>query len=616
MTVAPSGIENSALKGFPLLRECLQILDERDQKKLALATLVQSFLGLLDLIGVGILGIIGALSIRGVQSQMPGERVGTVLKWLNLEKLSFQNQVATLTVIAVLFFLAKTVLAITLSRRILLMLSRKSAEISSRLTHSCLTGNYEKISNWNTMTLQYAIGPGVNYIGLGIIGLASTIVSDSVLLVIMSIGLLLIDPSTFLISSVFFGIVGALVYKVLHARARRVGMEMAEYNMKSNQSLNEALLAYREIYVRNKELYYANQIGDLKRSFAHASAEQTFLPNVSKYIIEISVTLGAVLVAAIQFATQDAPHAIASLTLFLAAGSRLAPALLRIQQSAIQMQGNFGGAKPTLELIRQFETPSRDPGCAADETIKQRAGKFVGSVKFDNVSFKYSPSEDFSIRNITFEIQAGQMLAVVGPSGSGKSTIIDLLLGLLKPTHGSIELSELDPGIAISTYPNSVSYVPQSVSIFEDSIARNIALGCHEDEIDFTRVMKVLEITDLVSEGFTQDSNLLENGKNLSGGQKQRIGISRALYNYPGLLILDEATSALDSQTENNITGVISGLKGDVTLIVIAHRLSTIRHADQIIYLDNGRALGIGTFDELLQSIPNFAKQAQLLGIS
>ena len=612
----PSGNENSALKGFPLVRECLRILDKRDQRKLALATLVQSFLGLLDLIGVGILGMIGALSIRGVQSQEPGERVGMVLRWLNLEKLSFQNQVASLTAIAVLFFLTKTVLAITLSRRILFMLSRKSAEISSRLTHSCLTGNYEKISNWNLMTLQYAIGPGVNYIGLGIIGLAATIVSDTVLLVIMSAGLLIIDPSTFIVSSVFFGIVGALIYKVLHARARRVGTEMAEYNIKSNQTLNEALLAYREIYVRNKELYYANKIGDLKRSFAHASAEQTFLPNVSKYIIEISVTLGAVLVAAIQFATQDAPHAVASLTLFLAAGSRLAPALLRIQQSAIQMQGNFGGARPTLELIRQFEKASQEPRITLGESIKPRTGEFIGCVKFENVSFKYNPSENFSIRNVTFEIQAGQMLAIVGPSGSGKSTIIDLLLGLLKPTDGNIELSELDPAIAISKYPNSVSYVPQSVSIFEESIAKNIALGCPESEIDLSRVLKVLEITDLVSEGFSQGSILLENGKNLSGGQKQRIGISRALYNRPGMLILDEATSALDSQTENNITGVISGLKGDVTLIVIAHRLSTIRHADQIIYLDNGQALGIGTFDELIQSIPNFAKQAQLLGIN
>lgn len=612
----PSGNENSALKGFPLVRECLRILDKRDQRKLALATLVQSFLGLLDLIGVGILGMIGALSIRGVQSQEPGERVGMVLSWLNLEKLSFQNQVASLTAIAVLFFLTKTVLAITLSRRILFMLSRKSAEISSRLTHSCLNGNYEKISNWNLMTLQYAIGPGVNYIGLGIIGLAATIVSDTVLLVIMSAGLLIIDPSTFIVSSVFFGIVGVLIYKVLHARARRVGMEMADFNIKSNQALNEALLAYREIYVRKKELYYANKIGDLKRSFAHASAEQTFLPNVSKYIIEISVTLGAVLVAAIQFATQDAPHAVASLTLFLAAGSRLAPALLRIQQSAIQMQGNFGGARPTLELIRQFEEASQEPRITVGESIKPRTGEFIGCVKFENVSFKFNPSENFSIRNVTFEIQAGQMLAIVGPSGSGKSTIIDLLLGLLQPTDGNIELSKLDPAIAISEYPNSVSYVPQSVSIFEESIAKNIALGCLESEIDLSRVLKVLEITDLVSEGFTQDSILLENGKNLSGGQKQRIGISRALYNHPGMLILDEATSALDSQTENNITGVISGLKGDVTLIVIAHRLSTIRHADQIIYLDNGQALGIGTFDELIQSIPNFAKQAQLLGIN
>jgi ATP-binding cassette subfamily C protein len=429
----------------------------------------------------------------------------------------------------------------------------------------------------------------------------------------MSVGLVIIDPTTFFYAGGFFGLVGFFIYRVLHKRAKKVGLEMADYNIRSNQVLSEALLAYREIYARDKQLFYINKIGDLKRGFANASAEQTFLPNVSKYLIEISVTLGAVLVAAIQFATQNAPQAVASLTLFLAAGSRLAPALLRIQQSAIQMQGNFGGAKPTLDLLRQFRDSSY-----VRETVNNplESKAFIGDVKFMNVDFCYSSFKHFSIRDVSFDLSHGQMLAIVGPSGSGKSTLVDLLLGLLSPTSGKIELSGMNPSLAIARYPNAVSYVPQSVSIFEDTVASNIALGVAYDEIDRSRVREVLEMTDLISPGFELDTILFEQGKNLSGGQRQRIGISRALYNNPSLLILDEATSALDSKTESEITNIISQLKGKTTLIIVAHRLSTIRHADNIIYLESGSLTGTGSFEELVSEIPNFALQAQILGLS
>ena len=613
MAMEQTNSENLSLSGLRLIRECLRIFDQKDQRKLYTVTIVQSFLGLLDLIGVALLGVIGALTITGVQSQEPGARVSRILQFLNLNEYKFQNQVAVLTVVAVLFFVAKTILTITLSRRILFMLSRKCSEISSTLAKKCLTGNFEKISSWNSTTLQYAIGPGVNYIGLGIIGLGANIVSDSFLLLIMSVGLVIIDPTTFFYAGGFFGLVGFFIYRVLHKRAKKVGLEMADYNIRSNQVLSEALLAYREIYARDKQLFYINKIGDLKRGFANASAEQTFLPNVSKYLIEISVTLGAVLVAAIQFATQNAPQAVASLTLFLAAGSRLAPALLRIQQSAIQMQGNFGGAKPTLDLLRQFRDSSyiRETGI---NPLKTKA--FIGDVKFMNVDFCYSSFKYFSIRDVSFDLSHGQMLAIVGPSGSGKSTLVDLLLGLLSPTSGKIELSGMNPSLAIARYPNAVSYVPQSVSIFEDTVASNIALGVAYDEIDRSRVREVLEMTDLISPGFELDTILFEQGKNLSGGQRQRIGISRALYNNPSLLILDEATSALDSKTESEITNIISQLKGKTTLIIVAHRLSTIRHADNIIYLESGSLKGAGGFEELVSEIPNFALQAQILGLS
>ncbi len=596
--------------------QCVRILSVRDQKKLAMITAIQSFLGLLDLIGVALLGAIGALAIRGVQSKNPGDRVGWVIKNLGLENFSLQTQVATLTLMAILFLILKTIASIILARKSLFFLARRSAQISSDLVTKTLNGELENISRKSTLELQYAIGPGVNYIGLGIIGLGSTVIADFSLLIILGLGLLLIDTFTFMTVTLLFTLIGLALYKLLHARARKVGLEMAAFNIQSNQLLNESILAFREIFVRNKQNYYSKNISELKLGFAKASAEQTFLPNVSKYIIEISVTLGAVIVAAIQFSTQDASRAVASLALFIAAGSRIAPALLRIQQSLIQMQSNIGGSTPTLTLMEELKNQNVKLSTALPEADENG---FQGKVKLSNVSFSYQSSQNAVIKDISLEIHQGEFVAIAGESGAGKSTLVDLLLGLLEPTSGRVEVSGFPPREAIRKWPSAISYVPQTVAIFEDSILKNVGIGYEASEISEPRVRDALNLAQLQNyvDGLSNGvyEVLGERGNTLSGGQVQRLGIARALYNGPKLLILDEATSALDSKTETEITEMILKLKGRLTLVVIAHRLSTIRNADRVILLKNGRIEAEGSFAELASRTPEFEKQAKLIDL-
>ena len=577
---------------------------------------MQSFLGILDLIGVALLGAIGALSIRGVQSKTPGDRVGWVINKFGLEDFSLQSQVAIMTLVAVTFLVFKTVASIILSRKALFFLAHRSAEISAELVSKTLSGEMEDISSKSTLEVQYAIGPGVNYIGLGIIGLGTTVFADFSLLLILGAGLLVIDAFTFMTVTILFSFIGISLYRLLHARARKMGLEMASFNIQSNQMLNESLLAFREIFVRDRQNYYTESISKLKLGFAKASAEQTFLPNVSKYIIEISVTIGAVVVAAIQFTTQDASRAVASLALFIAAGSRIAPALLRIQQSLIQMQSNIGGSKPTLEMISEFK--NRDVKAITNYS-KEGNQSFSGQVVFKDVTFSYRNSQKNVLRNINLQIGQGEFIAIAGESGSGKSTLVDLLLGLLEPTSGTVQISGRKPREAIRRWPASISYVPQAVAVFEDSILKNIGIGFDTAEISVEQAEKVLQLAQLETlvENLPKGINevLGERGNTLSGGQIQRLGIARALYNNPDLLILDEATSALDSKTESEITEMILKLKGKLTLVVIAHRLSTIKNADRVIFLKNGLIEADGTFSELRSKVPEFEKQAKLMDI-
>jgi ABC-type multidrug transport system fused ATPase/permease subunit len=571
-------------------------------------------LGIFDLLGVALLGVIGALAIRGVESKTPGSRVQWIISHLGLGNFSFRAQIVIITSSAISFLILKTIASIYLSRRILFFLAHRSAEISANLVENTLTGELEDVLNKNTLELQYAVGPGVNYIALGVIGLGTTVVSDATLLIILSTGLLIIDPFTFLTVTVMFGLIGLALYKLLHSRAREVGIQIAQFNIESNRILSESLLAFREIYIRNKQDYYSAEIAKLKLGFSRANAEQTFLPNVSKYIVEISVTLGAVIVAGIEFATQDASRAVAGLALFVAAGSRIAPALLRIQQSLIQIQGNIGGSTPTLNLIKELQNkPERKISSNSTGEI------FQGHVKFENVTFQYKRSDSPVLSSVDFEIKPGELVAIVGPSGSGKSTLIDLMLGLLDPTKGEVKISGMPPKLAVQNWHNSISYVPQDVAVFEESVKKNIAIGGDPEGIDEERVVEVLKKTQLDSLVWSLPKGvsdvLAENGSNLSGGQKQRLGIARALYSDPSLLILDEATSALDGKTESDITDMILGLKGTLTLIIVAHRLSTVRNADKIIYLDGGKIREIGTFDELRAKISDFDEQARLMGL-
>jgi len=602
-------------KSLSTFRQCLEILNPLDRRKLGIVTAVQAILGLFDLLGVALLGVIGALAIRGVESKTPGNRVQWIISHLGLTNYSFRMQIAIITASAITFLILKTIASIYLSRRILFFLAHRSAEISADLVKKTLSGELEDVLNSNTLALQYAVGPGVNYIALGVLGLGTTVISDATLLIILSLGLLVIDPFTFLTVTIMFGLIGLALYKLLHSRAREVGIQIAMFNIESNRILSESLLAFREIYIRNKQSHYSQEIARLKLGFSRANAEQTFLPNVSKYIVEISVTLGAVIVAGIEFATQDASRAVAGLALFVAAGSRIAPALLRIQQSLIQIQGNLGGSTPTLKLIDELSEKflPDQPLVSAD------TNSFTASIDFKDVRFRYKRSESDVLTGINFEILPGELVAIVGPSGSGKSTLIDLMLGLLDPTEGKIEISGMSPKESVRNWSSAVSYVPQEVAVFEESVRKNIAIGFDSTDINDERVLEVIKKTQLDSLISTLPNGisevLAENGSNLSGGQKQRLGIARALYNEPSLLILDEATSALDGKTESEITEMILGLKGSLTLIIVAHRLSTVRNADKIIYLDAGKIKQIGTFSELRLEIPDFDEQARLMGL-
>ena len=595
----------------------MKILPKSDKPKIFAAIFMQVSLALLDLIGVAIFGILGALAVTGVQSQQPGNRVSAVLSALGLSNFGFQQQVALLGLGAAAILVIRTLLSIIVTRKIFFFLSRRGALISATLVSRLLSQSLLKVQSRSTQETVYSVTAGVSAITLGVLGTTMTLIADGSLLLILLVGLFAVDAVIALSTFLFFALLGFVLYRVMNVKAHRLGYLVSELNVASHEKITEVLESYRESVVRNRRDHYSKEIGALRLKLADVLAELQFMPNVSKYVIESGVVIGALMIAGIQFGLQDASHAVATLSVFLAAGTRIAPATLRFQQSLVAIKSALGTAMPTLDMIERLSSiPAIDN---SSENFDLEHLDFNGNISIENVSITYPTKSSKALNGVSLKINSGQSLAVVGPSGAGKTTLIDVLLGVLPPDDGRILVSGKSPLNAISEWPGAMAYVPQDVMIARGSIRENVALGfpvqVASDELVW-RAIRDAQLEDFVEslpEGL--DTQVGQRGTRISGGQRQRLGIARAMFTRPKLLVLDEATSSLDGQTEADISAAIQGLHGSVTIVMIAHRLSTVLHADQVIYMSEGKILSQGTFNEVRAAVPDFDHQAQLMGL-
>ena len=598
-------------------RQAIGILSKSDRRKLGIVTVIQVFLGILDLFGVLAIGLLGTLSITGIQSREPGNRVNTVLSFLGLGNSTFQAQAIAIGGAAVLLLVGRTIFSIIFTRRILYFMSRRGASISANLISRFLAQPFLVIQRWSSQEALYAVTRGVEIIALQILALSVVMIADVSLLIILVIGLFIVDPVTSIGTVLIFGAIALILYKLMHERAGRIGVRNAELAIKGNEKIIEVFSSYRESVVRNRRDYYAREIAKVRYEFSDLSAEMSFMPYISKYVIETTVIVGAVLIGAVQFLMKDASHAVATLAIFVAAGTRIAPAVLRIQQGTVMIKSGLGVAKPTLDLVASLgQKPIK---VNLDDQVKTEHIGFEPALEILNVSITYPEKDDKALSNISVKAQPGTLIAIVGPSGAGKTTLVDALLGVLEPDSGTVHISGVTPIEAISKWPGAIAYVPQDVLVANGSIRENVALGypleAATDELvnDAIRIASLAEFVATLPEGL--DTNLGERGAKISGGQRQRIGIARALFTKPKLLVLDEATSALDGGTEESISADIQKLKGSTTVVLIAHRLSTVRDADLVLYMDKSEIVARGNFEEVRNAVPDFDRQAKLMGL-
>lgn len=426
--------------------------------------------------------------------------------------------------------------------------------------------------------------------------------------------LVVAQPLTALITLVYLGLVAVFMYFGISRAAVEAGRVNLRYSLRITSLMTEMVAALKEITLRDSFDDVARVVHQTRERSTRARANIQFLGAVPQRVVEAALIGGFVLVGTVSYLQGGRTSAAASIALFAVAGFRMVPSIVSFQG----VMTTTANSLPHLEAVLRDIVSARGYRERAEVVGNRSLPQEPRLLHLEGVTFTYPGAEEPAVNDVGLEVAIGSSVGIVGASGSGKSTLVDLLLGLLVPQTGSITVDDQPLGDILAAWRRRVGYVPQEVSLFDGTIAQNIALTW-EDDLDEDRVWQAVDqaqLGDLVRGrpgGIA--ARIGERGIALSGGERQRLGIARALYADPLVLVLDEATSALDTATEDAVTHAIRDLHGRVTVVSVAHRLSTIRTADMVCFMRSGRMTARGTFDELVASEPEFAIQAHLAGL-
>lgn len=462
---------------------------------------------------------------------------------------------------------------------------------------------YQTHVNRNSSRVILTITQSTRLITMRVIIPVLMSVSTSFLLISIVAFLLLVDVGLTLLTGFSLAIIYLSLSLITKDRLTRLSQLGNENDKAIAQTLQESFGGIRDVLIDGTQEVF----GEIyrRRHTAMAQIETSFaiLGSLPKYGIEaIAICTFAIFALSLAQGPDGFNNAIPSLGAIALGAQRLLPLLQQLFTNWASVRTYRPQLAETLDLLEQ-PLPAWTRLCATPKELT-----FKKSIDIDNLSFCYEQSNRVVLAKLNYSIKRGGRIGIVGKTGSGKSTLVDILMGLLSPTEGFLRVDEMVVHVSnCRSWQNHIAHVPQTIFLADASIKENIAFGVPRSEIDLDRVIEVARMAQLedtifgLSQGF--DTVVGERGVKLSGGQRQRIGIARALYKKADVIIFDEATSALDDATEQSVMESIGSLPTDITLIIVAHRTSTLVNCDEIIELDLGQIVRIGSYNDLFGSV-------------
>jgi len=419
------------------------------------------------------------------------------------------------------------------------------------------------------------------------------------MLVAILLALLSVNPVIALVAFGGFGLIYLAIVGLTRKRLLKNGERISIESTNVIKSLQEGLGGIRDVLIDGSQEAYCQVYRNADRPLRSAQGANIFISQSPRYGME---ALGMLLIIVLAYVlAQQADGLVKAIPILgaLALGAqRLLPVLQQLYGGWSRMQGGKASLDDTLDLLEQ-PLPEY-----ALHTIVEPI-PFKKKISLNQLSFRYSPESPWVLRNIDLDIVKGSRIGFVGETGSGKSTLLDIIMALLMPSEGCVEVD----GVTIDTgnhraWQAHIAHVPQAIFLADCSIEENIAFGVSLDKIDHQRVKQAArqaQIAEAIETWPEQYQTFVgERGIRLSGGQRQRIGIARALYKQADVIIFDEATSALDNETEEAVMQAIEGLSSELTILIIAHRLTTLKNCTQLIELGDGGVKRTGSYQEIV----------------
>ncbi|WP_294979908.1 ABC transporter ATP-binding protein [uncultured Microbacterium sp.] len=587
------------------LRYLISTFPRADRMRLVLYVVLQFLVSFMDLIGLAavlplmnvLLGADMSTGYLGVLSALLGHP----------DRTQFVVIMAVLMVVA---FAVKAVLSLQIQWWSMGLVVRLQVRTSSRILRAFLREDYLTHRHRDIGELTRTVETATADAHIKVLGGLLNIVASGAS-ILMAIALIVaVMPVPALVAIVYFGVVVFAMQQILARRNRRAGLDAIESARRRSIALIDAMYGFREVRTHGAESHFVGAYDHANEAQGLASRRANFYSQMPKYLLEAVGMGGIALLIVVIALSSEARTVVPTLSLFVAATLKVLPTMSALTSTFGIVRNGTPGLAITVDTLKRFSDlpprpPSNTPRPAQPEPIT-----------ITGLSFRYPDGADEVLSGIDLSIPPGTSLALCGHSGSGKTTLVDIILGLIPTGEGAVTYGAKPVSQIGGTWSDIVAYVPQDVFLLHDTLAANVAFGEAPDEWDIGRIYEALhraqlgDLVEMLPNGV--DSELGERGLRISGGQRQRVGIARALYRRPQVIVFDEATSALDNETEERVASTIRGLAGEITTIIVAHRLSTVRDVDQLLYLEDGRIAGRGTFAEVRDSAPGFARLAAL----
>lgn len=604
------------MQAFLTLKKIFSLLSDKEKKTGLVVCCLNIFLSLLEVFSVA--SVMPFLAVLGnpdlINSSPIISSIYQVSHSLGVESVDdFFIFVGVLSFLVILLSASYKVCVLFILNRYTEM---RRHSISCRLLEVYLRQPYVYFLDRHSGDLSKTVLSEVDHLVAGILRPTFAMIANSFTLLAIITFLIVVNPWVALVTGGILCLLYSIYFVAIKSKIGELGETLVDSNKLRFIKTSEVFSSIKMIKFMRCEKSFLEGFRNFSQKFSSSVATHVSLSTAPKYIIE-TLAFGGVIVILVcliisfgGIESNSLGHILPVVGVYVFAAYRMQPSLQLIFNGVTSIQHG----RATVDNLHKDLTVSQDNLGFVDYNPDELV--FEKGLYIKNVSYTYPGASIASLSFVDFEIARGECIGIVGSTGAGKTTLLDIILGLLEPEQGFLQVGDTRiNSVNKGSWQRFLGYVPQEIVLTDSTIAENIAIGVPRELIDTDRVIKVAQeaqihehIINNLPLGYK--TKVGERGVRFSGGQRQRIGIARALYNNPSVLIFDEATSALDNETERHVMDAINLLSSEMTLIIVAHRLSTVKDCDKIIFLDGGKIHSSGTYEELIHSNIRFRSMA------